>query len=64
MQYSGMWKLVTMQPVNKFSEKHLIFLRLTEEEFKCLPFILSRVMAKQIAEEEPVKHAMNERSDS
>jgi len=53
MQYSGMCKLVTIQLVNKFSGKR--FLRLTEEEVKCLPIILSRAKAKQIAEEEPLK---------
>ena len=56
MPYSGMWKLVSIQLVNKFSEKHRIFFRLTDEEVKCLPIILSRVRAKQIAEEEPLKH--------
>jgi hypothetical protein len=55
MQYSGMCKLVTVQLVNKFSEKRYILLRLTEEEVMCLPIILSRARAKQIVEEEPVK---------
>jgi hypothetical protein len=55
MLYSGLWKLVITQLVNKYSEKHRIFVRLTEEEVKCLPIILNRVRAKQIAEEEPVK---------